>query len=95
MEHEIDPDLLNQIGLELRLSRLNGSSMKQLAELMWSRFGIGCTVSTVWELLTISTPPGRVNYAGSRDPGRGIARPRNPARAIGGMLSPVPAGGDR
>ncbi len=38
-----------------------------------------CTPSTVWQSLTLSTPPGRVNYAVTRDPGRRY-RPRNPRR---------------
>jgi hypothetical protein len=65
----LDHQQLEQIGLELRLARINGPNMKSLAQLLWTRFGLGCDVKETWKLLTYTAPPRRMNFQ-HRDPGK-------------------------
>ncbi len=83
MELELEADEVEAIGLTLRAARVvHGASMKQLVKLMALRYGIVCTPSTVWTILTWTAPPGRINWATGRDPGRFAAKgtARHPRR---------------
>jgi hypothetical protein len=76
MIRRLSHEQMQAIGRELRIARKRDrASMRQLVEVLRTRFGIGTDQSGVWEILQLTSEPW--NFA-DRDPGRKRDRPRNP-----------------